>query len=120
MVPGTNIPQTEIATVQSGFVQIFDHFESEGPMWTQVGDREERRTVVFDRPFQSPPHLLLSLAMADADISSNIRFDLRAEEITGTDFEIVFRTWNDSLWARARVSWMAVGSAIRDEYWVDF
>ncbi len=113
-------PQTEVSVVQSGTVQVFDHYESNGPMWTGEGDREVREKVTFDRSFQQAPKVFVSMTMADAESSTNLRYDLRVENVSGSDFEIIFRTWNDSRWARVRVNWIAIGSTIRDEYWVDF
>lgn len=99
-------PRTGIA---QGEAQIFSEFESGGAMWTGTGDRERRRPVVFDEAYASPPAVQVSVSLWDMDTSAAIRAEIRAENITQTGFDIVFRTWADSRIARLRASWMAIG-----------
>ena len=57
------------------------------------------------------------MSMWDIDGDTNQRADLRAEAITPTGFDLVFRTWGDSRVARIRADWMALGEIAGDDDW---
>lgn len=103
--------------VEQGQEVLFSDVEHDGPMWTGKGQRETRVTVLFAQPFQGQPSVFLAPDMWDFDSKTNQRADLRAERISETGFEIVFRTWADTRVARLRVSWLALGAAAADEDW---
>ncbi|MBT8154251.1 H-type lectin domain-containing protein [Epibacterium ulvae] len=107
-------PRTGIDT---GDAQIFSEFESGGTMWTGKGDRERRKAVTFAEPYARPPAVQVSVALWDMDTAAAIRAEIRAENITETGFDIVFRTWSDSRIARLRANWMAIGDLPFDDDW---
>lgn len=107
-----------VFAADQGVVALFSDFESQGEMWSGQGPRERRVQVKFANAFVAPPLVHLSLNMFDADCQHNQRFDLVSEDITTTDFTIIFRTWGDSKIARARASWLAIGELTHsDEQW---
>ena len=46
--------------------------------------------------------------MWDMGSGSNARADIRAENVTETGFDLVFRTWSDTRVARVSASWLAI------------
>lgn len=106
--------------IDQGEVQIFSEFETGGTMWTGTGDRERRKPVVFTEPYARAPAVQVSVSLWDMDTSAAIRAEIRAENISETGFDIVFRTWSDSRIARLRASWMAIGDLpFADDWQVD-
>jgi hypothetical protein len=69
------------------------------------------------RTFRDVPVVHLAMSMWDTDGDTNQRADLRAEAITETGFEIVFRTWGDSRVARIRADWIAIGEVSGEDDW---
>lgn len=106
--------------VQQGQELLFEHYVDEGPMWAGYGERATASFVEFDRPYVDKPVVHVSISLLDVQTDPLIRYELTAENITSEGFEIIFKTWADSRFARVRVAWLAIGQAIRDEYWVDF
>ena len=100
--------------ILSGEALLVSDFDNNGPMWNEDGDRIARHYVAFSERFIAPPVVHLGISMWDADTGSNLRGDLRVEDITLNGFHIVFQTWSDTRIARMRVSWMAIG-AVPDE-----
>jgi len=96
--------------VDAGSVVLFSDFEGGGEMWSGQGPREKRAPVAFAEAFRAPPSVFVALDMWDFDRAANLRADIRAEAVTATGFEIVFRTWGDTRIARARASWQAIGA----------
>ena len=96
--------------IDGGVVEIFDHIENKGPMWTGSGKRWARAVVSFDEPFSRPPTVQLSIAVIDADSSRNLRFELHAEDVTERGFTAVAHTWNDTRIGRLQVNWTAIGT----------
>ncbi len=96
--------------VAQGSVSLFSAFEDGGEMWTGEGPRTVHRQIHFDDVFVSAPVVHVSLGMWDIDQQSNQRADIRAEEITGKGFRIVFSTWGDTRVARVRADWIAIGA----------
>ncbi|MCG7494199.1 H-type lectin domain-containing protein [Thalassobius sp. Cn5-15] len=103
--------------VEQGEQTLFSDFEDGGEMWTGEGTRERRVTVAFADPFRAPPNVMVSMSMWDVDHSTSLRADIEAENVTATQFDIVFRTWGDTRVARARASWMAIGAVADDDHW---
>ena len=93
----------------SGTGLIFDHIEDSGPMWMSRGERWADTIIHFETPFDRPPHVMLSIEMIDADNSTNLRLQLRAEDITRNKFRAVAYTWSDTRIGRLSVSWFAIG-----------
>jgi hypothetical protein len=103
--------------IDSGDVVLFSDFEDEGEMWRGDGPRQSRTMVKFDIPYKSIPHVQVSISMWDISNNKNSRVDVQAETITREDFEIVFRTWNDTQIARIRVAWTSIGELHHDDGW---
>ncbi|ODT61234.1 MULTISPECIES: H-type lectin domain-containing protein [Paracoccus] len=97
-----------------GEVMIVSDYDTQGPMWTDQGERQVRQHVVFSERFVAPPVVQLGVGMWDLDRSCNQRGDLQAQNVTLTGFDIVFQTWGDTRIARMRVQWTAIG-AVPDE-----
>lgn len=100
--------------VASGTVLVFDHVITSGEMWTGSGKRWARAEVVFETPFDSPPHVQLTLQMIDSDQAHNLRLALSAEAISRTGFQAVAHTWNATRIGRLSLSWLAIGEKSTD------
>lgn len=98
--------------VQSGTLQLFNHFEDEGFMWKGEGPRNVAEPVIFPKPFLTAPHILLSPVMMDCDTSSFMRYQLSARTIKEVSFVIHFHTWSDSRFARVSIGWLAIGETV--------
>lgn len=109
--------KTHLTAIDQGSEVMFSDFEDNGPMWVEPGPREARLSIRFDEPFASAPVVHVSLSMWDTAGEVNQRADLRAEAVTETGFDLVFRTWGDSKVARVRGDWMAIGEVHDDEEW---
>ena len=103
--------------VDQGERVLFSDYEDDGEMWRGTGQRETRSAVRFTAPYVALPAVQVTLAMGDMSNRTNIRYDLRAENVTVEGFEIVFRTWSDTKIARARVAWMAIGELEDEDNW---
>jgi len=103
--------------VDQGSEVMFSDFADGGPMWSGDGPRETRLAVVFSEAFDTPPNVQVSVSMWDTSSAMNQRMDLRAERVTETGFDLVFRTWADSQVARVRADWIALGPLPDDEVW---
>ncbi|WP_158966375.1 H-type lectin domain-containing protein [Chachezhania sediminis] len=95
--------------VDQGDVTMFADFEDGGPMWRGTGPRERRLRVVFSDRYRHPPTVHVSISLWDVDFKTSVRAEVTAENVTESDFEIVFRTWLDTRVARARVAWLSIG-----------
>ncbi len=96
--------------VDSGVARMFDHIESEGPMWASSGKRWARTVVRFDTPFHAPPSIQMSIAIIDADSGRNLRLEFLTEDVTAEGFTAVAHTWSDTRIGRLQISWTAIGS----------
>ena len=103
--------------IAQGSVDLFSDFEEGGEMWTGEGSRVRSQRIAFDQPFSAPPAVHVSLTLWDMHSAHNVRADLRAEAISETGFEAVFRTWLDTRVARVRISWLAVGPVSDEDDW---
>ncbi|MFK7942224.1 MAG: H-type lectin domain-containing protein [Paracoccaceae bacterium] len=95
--------------VINGVASIFDHIESEGPMWRGTGKRWARAAVRFPTSFVLPPVVQLSLAMIDADSGRNLRLELTTEDVSRGGFTAVAHTWSDTRIGRLQLNWTAFG-----------
>ena len=103
--------------IDQGDVTLFSDFDVDGEMWTGTGSRERRQRIAFSEPFRSAPAVFVSLSMWDMDAATNVRADLRAEDIRIDGFDMVFRTWGDTRIARVRIAWQAVGEMHHVDDW---
>ncbi|MEX0366732.1 MAG: H-type lectin domain-containing protein [Ruegeria sp.] len=104
--------------IDQGEEVLFSDFADGGEMWTGKGPRERRCRIAFSSAFRTPPVVQIGVALWDVDTSSALRAEVRAEEITCDGFDAVFRTWSDTLVARIRVSWLAIGEVAHPDDWV--
>lgn len=103
--------------VDQGDVVLFSDFKDGGEMWTGEGQRERRRHVEFDMSYRDAPIVQLAMSMWDMDSETAMRADLKAENVTATGFDMVFRTWGDTRVARVRISWTSIGELSGDDDW---
>lgn len=108
---------SSIIGIEQGDNILFSDFEDEGEMWTGKGPRERRLAVSYGRAFLKPPSVFLALSMWDFDKAGNARADVSADKITEDGFDAVFKTWEDTRVARARVRWMAIGPVANEDDW---
>lgn len=106
-----------VTGIDQGTATLFTDFESDGEMWSGEGDRSRTVAVTFSEPFKSPPSVQVTMELLDMHHAENHRTVLKADNITATGFDIVFRTWGDTRIARVRAAWMAIGEAKGDEDW---
>ncbi|WP_243700280.1 H-type lectin domain-containing protein [Paracoccus versutus] len=91
--------------------ELFNHVDAGLPMWSSDGDRMVRLNIAFRVTFADVPLINLGLTGVDSAHDQNLRFWLRAADVTPQGFSIEFSTWGDTHIARAAVSWQAVGEA---------
>ena len=109
--------ENHLIGVDQGDTVVFSEFEEGGEMWTGSGPRERRHTVTFSAAFKSAPSVQLSVSLWDADTASALRAEVVAVRVTSDQFDIVFRTWSDSRFARVRVAWTAIGALPHEDDW---
>lgn len=108
---------SHIIGVASGEEVLFEHFNSDGPMWAGNGPREVIYPIVFDEAFIDLPVVTASLSMWDMADGANARLDLSVQTVSTRGFELRLRTWGDTRIARVRAAWQAIGPARDDELW---
>lgn len=96
-------------SLASGSTLLFDHIENGGEMWDSSGIRLFTKRIKFEAAFNQPPQVMISLGMIDADHSTNLRLQLRAEDINRNSFKAVAETWGDTRIGRLSISWLAIG-----------
>ncbi|MBY4895095.1 H-type lectin domain-containing protein [Rhodobacteraceae bacterium N5(2021)] len=109
--------KNNLIAVDQGSSVMFSDFANNGPMWSGDGPRESVTKVEFGEPYLAPPMVHVSISMWDTGGNTNQRADLRAEKITRTGCDLVFRTWGDSRIARIRADWMAIGEVPDEDAW---
>lgn len=103
--------------IEQGDEHLFSDFEDGGEMWTGKGPRERRKKVDFSEKFRSQPVVHVGLSLYDIDSGANIRADVKAEKVSPSGFELVFRTWGDTRVARVRINWVAFGELPQTDDW---
>ena len=101
--------------VDQGSLELFSDFQDGGDMWTGTGPRKVLRAIKFSEAFAAQPLVHGSLTMWDMGSGSNARAAIRAENVTETGFDLVFRTWSDTRVARVSASWLAIGGVADPE-----
>jgi hypothetical protein len=109
--------QNHLIGVDRGSRLMFSDFEEGGVMWTGSGPREVRLRQAFSEKFKTQPVVWASISMIDVDHETNQRFDLSVGDIDLEGFDLVFRTWDDTRIARARVDWGAMGEVRAEDEW---
>ena len=103
--------------MNQGTFELFSDFQDGGEMWTGSGPRKVSRAVEFSEAVSAQPMVHVSLSMWDMGNDSNARADIRAENVTVTGFDLVFRTWSDMRIARVSASWLAIGEVADPDQW---
>lgn len=103
--------------IDQGNTVLFSDFEHNGKMWTGEGARATSVSVSFSEPYDAAPNVMVSVSMIDISNEAFTRFDVQAENVTPTGFDIVFRTWGDTQVARAQVAWQSIGPIASDDDW---
>lgn len=103
--------------MNQGTFELFSDFQDGGEMWTGSGPRKVSRAVEFSEAFSTQPMVHVSLSMWDMGNGSNARADIRAENVTVTGFDLVFRTLSDTRIARVSASWLAIGEVADPDQW---
>ena len=103
--------------MDQGTFELFSDFQEGGEMCTGSGPRKVSRAVEFSEAFSKQPMVHVSLSMWDMGNDSNARADIRAENVTVTGFDLVFRTWSDMRIARVSASWLAIGEVADPDQW---
>lgn len=103
--------------VDQGSLELFSDIKDDGDMWTGTGPRKVLRAIKFSEAFAAQPMVHASLTMWDMGSDCNARADIRAENVTETGFDLVFRTWSDTRVARVSASWLAIGGVADPERW---
>ncbi len=104
--------------IDHGDVMLLSDCENNGAMWAGTGDRKRSMPIVFSAVYRTPPAVSVGFSLLDIDQGTNMRFDLKPENITTTGFDITLRTWQDTKIARARVAWQAIGELHHEDDWV--
>lgn len=107
-----NDPLVTGFAIDSGSIRMFDHIDTEGPMWSGSGARAVRLPVKFSKVFVNPPVIQLSTSMIDADSDRNLRLSLATEDRSAEGFVAVAKTWSDSRIGRLEITWTAIGEGI--------
>ncbi|KAF4452084.1 metalloprotease protein [Fusarium austroafricanum] len=77
--------------------------------WNRPQEKTSRR-INFDRPFSSPPKVVIWLSQLDMDKNKNWRVDATATNITPTGFTLNLNTWADTILYAASANWVAYPS----------
>lgn len=108
---------THIFNIEQGEARLFSDFESNGNMWSGKGDRRVDYHINLGNLYKTPPKILINITLLDAASDQHVRFSLAAENITNSGFDIVFKTWLDSRFARVWVQWTALGEISDPDMW---
>ena len=73
-----------------------------------TGDRFYKKPIKFEKPFEKPPEVIVSLSNLGIMSGRNTRVKVEAKNITATGFELEYMTWSDSITDRIGVNWMAI------------
>jgi hypothetical protein len=98
-------PQTLTGTVRGN---------SSNPDWDLnrgPGERLVKRYVSFAQGvFTKAPAVMVALSLMDTGNRANTRVEAYAENVSQSGFNMVFRTWSDSVTHGLSATWIATGS----------
>ena len=103
--------------IDQGTTVLFSDFKDEGDMWSGKGSRARSTPVTYSEAFRDGPVITVSLDLFDFSNNTNLRYEITAENITTSGFDIVFKTWGDTKIARARANWTAIGPVNGEGDW---
>jgi H-type lectin domain len=86
-----------------------DSASSKWPLYSGIGERSYTTAVKFDSPFRVPPKVSVALSGLEVDESTNTRIHVVAENITVDGFDLVYKTWSNTVLCRAWATWTAIG-----------
>jgi hypothetical protein len=75
----------------------------------QPATPDKVQTVQFQTPFAAPPVVLVSVSALDADQRFNLRYEVRPDHVSTTQFDIVYHSWADTFIFLLNVNWIAIG-----------
>jgi len=98
-----------ILSIQTG--ERFNNYvkNSDWILRTGIGERTYTTAVQFDSPFRVPPKVSLALSGQDVEGVHNNRLRLIAENITVDGFDLVYKTWSDTIVYGVWATWTAIG-----------
>ncbi|MBV8611957.1 MAG: hypothetical protein JO034_31510, partial [Singulisphaera sp.] len=76
-----------------------------------IGEREYVKHVTFSKRFDTPPQVVVGTSLLDVDQSKNTRVEVSARNVTPEGFDLVFRTWFDSIVYNLGANWLALEQA---------
>lgn len=65
--------------------------------------------ISFQRPFSSPPELMVSLSTLDFAHGEDHRIRVKVKEVTSEYFVVDLVTWCDTRTSQAEINWLAIG-----------
>ncbi|MBV8308798.1 MAG: hypothetical protein JO344_00220, partial [Planctomycetaceae bacterium] len=83
----------------------------EGAAWKLgqgMGEREYVKHVTFSKRFDTPPQVVVGSSFLDVDQSKNTRVEVSARDVTPEGFDLVLKTWSDSIVYSLGANWLAL------------
>ena len=80
--------------------------------WT--GEREFVERIAFPKRFELPPQVAVGLTLLDVDQGKNTRVAVEARNVDPEGFDLVFRTWSDTILYGTGANWVALEQAHGD------
>ena len=94
--------------IQSGGVSLGVLTAGDWNLTSGIGDREYRSAdIPFPTRFSAQPSVALSLAGLDCEHTANVRVEVYPENVQPEEFNIVVRTWHDTVIHSVVVTWIA-------------
>ena len=90
----------------------YSSWQGKDPAWTLhkgTGEREFVERIAFPKRFEPPPQVAVGLTLLDVDQGKNTRVAVEARNIDPEGFDLVFRTWSDTILYSAEANWLAFG-----------
>lgn len=97
--------------IPQGFQKGEFNVNSQTEGWTLRdgnGSRTYQLIIVFDKPFESAPTVIVNLTGLDAMTDKGLRISLKIEKVTTTMFVLKISTWQDSQINGVEGTWLAL------------
>jgi hypothetical protein len=72
-----------------------------------TGDRRSHQTIKFPQPFNATPQVAVALTGVDSSSTTNLRIEIETQDIEPHEFDVVVRTWADTLIFGVSGVWIA-------------